>query len=88
VFKVHPTGYEIRFITVFGLSRRTGTIMGIVDELKARVKEAAGALSGNKKLKRDGKADHVAGKTKDIIDNASRKANDAVDAARGDYSKP
>ncbi len=62
--------------------------MGIVDELKARVKEAAGALSGNKKLKRDGKADHVAGKTKDIIDTASRKANDAVDAARGDHSKP
>jgi uncharacterized protein YjbJ (UPF0337 family) len=57
--------------------------MGMLDELKARLKGAAGALTGNKALQRDGKADHVSGKAKDVIDTASKKANDAVDAARG-----
>ena len=36
--------------------------MGAIDEIKGRLKEAAGALSGSKDLKRSGKADEVAGK--------------------------
>ena len=53
--------------------------MGAIDEIKGRLKEAAGALSGSKDLKRSGKADQVAGKTKDAIDTVRQKASDAVD---------
>jgi uncharacterized protein YjbJ (UPF0337 family) len=47
---------------------------GTVDKVKGRVKEAAGALTGDKKLKRDGQADQTAGKLKaageKIVDGA------------------
>ncbi len=56
--------------------------MGTMDEIKGRVKEAAGALTGNKDLKREGKADSAAGKVKDVVDSAREKASDAVDAIR------
>ena len=56
--------------------------MGTMDEIKGRVKEAAGALTGNKDLQRDGKADSAAGKVKDVVDSAREKASDAVDAIR------
>lgn len=56
--------------------------MGKMDEIKGRVKEAAGVLAGNKALQRDGKADSAAGKVKDVVDSARDKASDAVDAVR------
>jgi uncharacterized protein YjbJ (UPF0337 family) len=37
---------------------------GKTDEAKGRMKEAAGALIGDKKLKNEGKADQAAGKIK------------------------
>ncbi|MCL4685822.1 CsbD family protein [Myxococcota bacterium] len=40
---------------------------GKTDEAKGRVKEAAGTLTGDKKLKREGKADQVAGKIKQSV---------------------
>jgi uncharacterized protein YjbJ (UPF0337 family) len=46
---------------------------GKSDELKGRVKEAAGALTGNKKLKREGKADQVVGKIKQQVDKVMDK---------------
>ena len=48
------------------------------DDLKGRVKEAAGDLSGDKDLKREGQVDRAAGKAKDAIDAASDKAKDVV----------
>ena len=40
---------------------------GKIDIAKGRVKEAAGALTGNDKLKEDGKTDQVAGKAKETV---------------------
>jgi uncharacterized protein YjbJ (UPF0337 family) len=37
---------------------------GKADELKGRVKEAAGALTGDAKLKREGRVDQAVGKMK------------------------
>jgi uncharacterized protein YjbJ (UPF0337 family) len=48
------------------------------DEAKGRIKEAAGDLTGDKELQREGKVDQAAGKTKDAVDKASDKAKDAV----------
>jgi uncharacterized protein YjbJ (UPF0337 family) len=49
---------------------------GTVDEVKGRVKEAAGALLADKQLKREGQADRLAGKLKEA-------AEKVVDGARG-----
>jgi uncharacterized protein YjbJ (UPF0337 family) len=49
---------------------------GKSDEVKGRVKEAAGVLTDDKKLKRQGKADQAVGKikqkTEKLIDKARR----------------
>jgi uncharacterized protein YjbJ (UPF0337 family) len=47
---------------------------GKTEEVKGRVKEAAGALSGDEKLKREGKADQAAGKIKQTLDRLVDKA--------------
>ena len=51
---------------------------GKSDELKGRVKEAAGALTGDPKLKREGKLDQAVGKTKQAADKAIEKVKAAV----------
>jgi uncharacterized protein YjbJ (UPF0337 family) len=49
---------------------------GKTDELKGRVKEAAGALTGDEKLKREGQVDQTVGKIKqktvEIIDKVKQ----------------
>jgi uncharacterized protein YjbJ (UPF0337 family) len=52
--------------------------MSSTDEMKGRVKEAAGDLTDDKDLKREGKVDKASGKAKDAIDKAGDKAKDAV----------
>jgi uncharacterized protein YjbJ (UPF0337 family) len=44
-----------------------------VDKGVGRVKEAAGALTGDKSLKNEGKIDQTKGKVKDTIDKAADK---------------
>ena len=51
---------------------------GKTDELKGRVKEAAGALTGNDKLKKEGKTDQVVGKIKQQADKVIDKVKDAI----------
>lgn len=51
---------------------------GKADELKGRVKEAAGALIGDRKLKREGKADQATGKVKQKVEKAIDKVKDAL----------
>ena len=51
---------------------------GKSDELKGRVKEAAGALTGDKKLKREGKTDQAAGKIKQKVEKDIDKVTDAI----------
>ena len=51
---------------------------GKTDELKGRVKEAAGALTGDAKLKREGKTDQVVGKIKQTVEKVIDKVKDAA----------
>ena len=51
---------------------------GKSDELKGRLKEAAGALTGDKKLKREGKTDQVVGKIKQKVERVIDKVKDAL----------
>lgn len=48
------------------------------DDAKGRVKEAAGDISGDDDLKREGKVDKTTGKVKDGLDKASDKVKDAL----------
>ncbi|MBI3785966.1 MAG: CsbD family protein [Deltaproteobacteria bacterium] len=51
---------------------------GKSDELKGRVKEAAGALPGDRKLKREGQADQAVGKLKQQVEKVIDKVKDAI----------
>lgn len=51
---------------------------GRSDELKGRVKEAAGALTGNAKLKREGKTDQAVGKVKQKVEKLIDKVTDKL----------
>ena len=51
---------------------------GNADKAKGRIKEAVGALTGDEKLKREGKRDQVAGKVKDAVDRTVDRVRDAA----------
>ena len=51
---------------------------GKTDELKGRVKEAAGALTGDEKLKREGKTDQAVGKIKQQAERIIEKVKDTI----------
>jgi uncharacterized protein YjbJ (UPF0337 family) len=51
---------------------------GKTDELKGRVKEAAGALTGNEKLKNEGKTDQTVGKIKQHAEKLIDKVKDTI----------
>jgi uncharacterized protein YjbJ (UPF0337 family) len=48
------------------------------DEAKGRLKEAAGDLTDNDDLKREGKIDKATGSIKDKLDDAADKAKNAT----------
>lgn len=52
---------------------------GKKDELKGRAKEAAGDLTGNKDLKREGRSDKAAGKVKQKVEGAKDWVEDKID---------
>jgi uncharacterized protein YjbJ (UPF0337 family) len=51
---------------------------GTTAKVKGRVKEAAGALTGDKKLKNEGKADQAIGGVKNAAEKVLDKAKDLV----------
>ena len=51
---------------------------GKTDEVKGRIKEAAGALTGNDKLREEGKTDQAVGKTKQAVQKAADAVKNAV----------
>jgi uncharacterized protein YjbJ (UPF0337 family) len=51
---------------------------GTTDKAKGRVKEAAGALSGDRKLKAEGKLDQASGTVKKAVDKVADKAKRAM----------
>jgi len=57
------------------------------DDAKGRVKEAAGNLTGNKDLEREGKVDQAGASVKEFAENAKDKAADAVDSIKDKFTK-
>lgn len=52
------------------------------EEMKGRVKEGIGDVTGDKNLKREGQIDQGSAKTKRAIDNAAENVKDAVNPKR------
>ena len=59
---------------------------GEMDKMKGRVKQAAGDLTDDEDLQREGERDEAAGKVKDITDKAKDQADDAVDAVKDKFN--
>jgi uncharacterized protein YjbJ (UPF0337 family) len=50
-----------------------------IEDLKGRAKEAAGDLTDNDDLKREGKVDQASAKVKEAVGNVADKVKDVVD---------
>ncbi len=59
---------------------------GEMDKMKGRVKQAAGDLTDDEDLQREGERDEAAGKVKDITDKVKDKVDDAVDAVKDKFN--
>ena len=55
---------------------------GKTDVAKGRIKEAAGVLTGNDKLRAEGKADQAVGKVKEVAGKAVDKVKQTVKKLR------
>jgi len=55
---------------------------GTVDKVKGRIKEAAGALTDDDKLRNEGKLDQATGKVKDAVERVKNAVEDRVDTIR------
>jgi uncharacterized protein YjbJ (UPF0337 family) len=56
---------------------------GKTDVVKGRVKEAAGALTGNDKLRAEGKSDQAVGKAKQAVQKTADTVKKAVKTVIG-----
>jgi uncharacterized protein YjbJ (UPF0337 family) len=72
--------------TVYRANGGTGVegdpMEGKADELKGRVKEAAGDLTDDERLQREGKTDQASGKLKQAFEDAKDKAEELVDKVK------
>ena len=57
------------------------------DQVKGRVKQAVGDLTGNEDLRREGKADEKAGEVKEFVEGVKDKADDLIDTVKDKITK-
>jgi uncharacterized protein YjbJ (UPF0337 family) len=57
------------------------------DQAQGKIKQAVGDLTGNKDLKRHGKADEKAGDAKRVVDDAKVKVEHLIDSAKAKMTK-
>jgi uncharacterized protein YjbJ (UPF0337 family) len=55
---------------------------GETDQAKGRIKQAAGDLTDDEDMKREGRMDEAAGKAKDKIGEAKEQLDDTVDSVK------
>ncbi len=58
-----------------------------LDQAKGKIKQAVGDLTGNKDLKKHGKADEQAGKVKGFVEDVKDKADEVVDKVKDKVAK-
>ena len=57
------------------------------EQMKGKVKEAAGSLTGDKDLESEGKADRRAGEAKEKVDDVKQKVGHVVDKISSNLDK-
>ena len=74
-----------RFSTEQKQPQKSGVAVmsGKTDIVKGRIKEAAGALVGNEKLREEGKTDQAVGEAKEAVQKVADKVKSAVKKAIG-----
>jgi uncharacterized protein YjbJ (UPF0337 family) len=60
------------------LKKRSTAMSGKIDQIKGRIKEAAGVLTDNDSLKREGKLDQMVGKVKEKTEEAVDKIKNVL----------
>jgi len=55
---------------------------GSLDQAKGRVKQAVGDLTGNERLKKEGKVDEVVGQAKTAVGGAEKKVAAAIKSVK------
>ena len=58
-----------------------------IDQAKGRVKQAAGDLTDNDDLKREGKTDQASGKVKQVAEDVKDKVEDGIDKVKEKIDK-
>jgi uncharacterized protein YjbJ (UPF0337 family) len=61
------------------LEKGVALMSGKIEIVKGRIKEAAGALTGNEKLRQQGRTDQAVGKAKQNVQKVVDKVKNAVD---------
>ena len=56
---------------------------GNTDKIKGRIKEAAGVLIGNDKLREEGNTDQAVGEVKEVVQNVADSVKDVVKKVSG-----
>jgi uncharacterized protein YjbJ (UPF0337 family) len=76
------TPHEATAGAVAATRERRTAMGGKLDQVKGRLKEAAGVLTDDDRLKREGKLDQVVGKVKGKAERAVDKVKDALTGNR------
>jgi uncharacterized protein YjbJ (UPF0337 family) len=72
-----PRGATARAVTP--MNERSTAMGGKMDQVKGRIKEAAGALTDDESLKREGQRDQVVGKVKEKAAKVAKKVKKTVE---------
>jgi uncharacterized protein YjbJ (UPF0337 family) len=64
------------------LDERKNAVGGTADQVKGHVKEAAGEITNDRDLEREGKVDRATGEVKEKARAAKDKVSDAADSVR------
>jgi len=73
--------HEASARAVASVNERSTAMSGKTDQIKGRIKEAAGVLTDDERLKRKGKLDQAVGKVKETADKVVDKVKDAAEKA-------
>lgn len=60
---------------------------GFTDKVSGRAKQAAGDLTDNEDLEREGEVDEAAGKAKDAVDDVKDGIEDAIDDVKDRFDR-
>ena len=60
---------------------------GKKEQVEGNVKETVGNVTGDKEVEKEGKKDKLVGKAKGVVDDAGKKANDAIDDISKKFGK-